>query len=249
VSLLYCPYSSKRGNLANFTWTAGSHTMPYNNAAIPPRREPTGSTQLPLSRVRKMIQIDQDINICSASGAFAITLATELFIQYLAEQGHNVVKSERKPRRNIQYRDLSNAVSRLDNLEFLVDVVPKTIPFKEVKEKKAPTNANINGDGSSMELGQTTLDHGQGQNSSLNGITNGASNGMNGSGSGMTSAGNGMVVAGPAAELLNEEEEAEDPNAQLVEEMQIRGANANATRVSIGSERVVDAREEDVEMH
>jgi DNA polymerase epsilon subunit 4 len=29
-----------------------------------------------------------------------------MFIQYLAEQGHNVVKSEKKPRRNIQYRDL-----------------------------------------------------------------------------------------------------------------------------------------------
>jgi len=30
----------------------------------------------------------------------------EMFIQFMAEQGHNVVKSERKPRRNIQYRDL-----------------------------------------------------------------------------------------------------------------------------------------------
>lgn len=30
----------------------------------------------------------------------------EMFIQYLAEQGHNVVKSERKPRKTIQYKDL-----------------------------------------------------------------------------------------------------------------------------------------------
>lgn len=30
----------------------------------------------------------------------------EMFIQYMAEQGYNVVKSEKKPRRNIQYRDL-----------------------------------------------------------------------------------------------------------------------------------------------
>ena len=30
----------------------------------------------------------------------------ELFIQYLTEQGHNVVKSERKPRKLIQYKDL-----------------------------------------------------------------------------------------------------------------------------------------------
>ena len=59
--------------------------------------------------------------MCSNNAAFVITLATvsqiskpfllsnnakEMFIQYLAEQGHNVVKSEKKPRRNIQYRDL-----------------------------------------------------------------------------------------------------------------------------------------------
>ena len=30
----------------------------------------------------------------------------EMFVRYLAEQAHNVVKSERKPRRNIQYKDL-----------------------------------------------------------------------------------------------------------------------------------------------
>lgn len=30
----------------------------------------------------------------------------EMFVRYLAEQAHNVVKSERKPRKNIQYKDL-----------------------------------------------------------------------------------------------------------------------------------------------
>lgn len=29
-----------------------------------------------------------------------------MFIRYLSEQALNVVKSERKPRRNIQYKDL-----------------------------------------------------------------------------------------------------------------------------------------------
>jgi hypothetical protein len=75
-----------------------------------------------VSRVKKIIGQDTDINMCSNNAAFVITLATvclilpailavtyakqEMFIQYMAEQGHNVVKSERKPRRNIQYRDL-----------------------------------------------------------------------------------------------------------------------------------------------
>ncbi|TVY47664.1 DNA polymerase epsilon subunit C [Lachnellula occidentalis] len=139
--------------------------MPYNTNAIPPRREPSGSTQLPLSRVRKMIMQDQDIAVCANSAAFVLTLATELFIQYMAEQGHNVVKSEKKPRRNIQYRDLSKAVAQLDNLQFLEDIVPRTVPFKEIKAKKTsaarPSHPVANGEGSgsaSVEAGQTTLD-------------------------------------------------------------------------------------------
>jgi hypothetical protein len=75
-----------------------------------------------VARVKKIIAQDSDIAMCSNNAAFVITLATvsktyflavslpdgaqEMFIQYLAEQGHNVVKSEKKPRRNIQYRDL-----------------------------------------------------------------------------------------------------------------------------------------------
>ncbi|CCU75885.1 hypothetical protein BGHDH14_bgh05271 [Blumeria hordei DH14] len=148
--------------------------MPVNNAAIPPSEEPTGTTQLPFSRVKRIIAADSEIQIMSNVGAFVITLATvltcpsillmlllhhlcsvqEMFIQHLAEQAHLVVKSERKPRRTIQYKDLglapfitvkalhsnlrpATAVSNHDNLEFLVDIVPKTIPYKQIKAKKA----------------------------------------------------------------------------------------------------------------
>ncbi|KAL8950624.1 MAG: hypothetical protein Q9222_003355 [Ikaeria aurantiellina] len=128
--------------------------MPYNNAAIPPSEEITGSASLPLARVKRILALDEDIHQCSNSGAFVITVATEMFIRYLAEQAMNVVKSERKPRRNIQYKDLASAVARIDNLEFLADVIPKTTTFREIKEKKARTvRANP-----SLAVGQTTLD-------------------------------------------------------------------------------------------
>lgn len=135
-----------------------------------------------------------------------------MFIQYMAEQGHNVVKSERKPRRNIQYRDLcksltlfwhptyislANAVARLDNLEFLVDIVPRTIPYKQVKEKKAPVGPILNGEGS-METGQTTLN-----------VKGAATNGTNEY---------GHDGNGDDADDLG----ANDPSAQL--RMEIRGA-------------------------
>ncbi|KAH0141665.1 histone-fold-containing protein, partial [Aureobasidium melanogenum] len=108
----------------------------------------TGTVSLPLARVKKIIHADDDINNCSNNAAFAITAATELFLQYLVEQTQNVVKAEKKPRRNIQYKDVASAVARVDNLEFLADVVPKTVSYKEHKAKKQREE---------KEAGQTTL--------------------------------------------------------------------------------------------
>ncbi|CAO2655037.1 Nn.00g117700.m01.CDS01 [Neocucurbitaria sp. VM-36] len=109
--------------------------MPYNNTPIAPSKEVTGHVSLPLARVQKIIQADPERINTSKNAAFAIALATEMFIQHLATTTHNVVKAERKPRRNIQYRDVSSAVSKTDNLEFLVDVVPKTTTYKDFKKR------------------------------------------------------------------------------------------------------------------
>ncbi|KAI0159153.1 histone-fold-containing protein [Pestalotiopsis sp. NC0098] len=120
--------------------------MPYNTSAIPPRKDVTGQTQLPLSRVKKIIAQDQDVGICSNNAAFAITVATELFIQHLAAKALDQAKAERKPRRNIQYKDIASAVHGHDNLEFLEDLVPKTVKFKDVKAAAAATRATLRGE-------------------------------------------------------------------------------------------------------
>lgn len=101
--------------------------------------------------------MDEDIVQCSNSAAFAISVATEIFIRYLTEQAYNVVKSERKPRRNIAYKDMATAVARIDNLEFLVDVIPKTTTYKQFKEKKARDEAEA---AAAAQPGQTTLQNG-----------------------------------------------------------------------------------------
>ncbi|KAK5136576.1 hypothetical protein LTR08_002590 [Meristemomyces frigidus] len=128
--------------------------MPYNNTPIMPSQEVTGTVSLPLARVKKIIHTDDDIGNCSNNAAFLITVATEMFLQHLVEQAYNIVKSERKPRRNLAYRDVASAVARVENLEFLTDVVPKTVPYKQVKQKQAKEGANGSGVGS----GQGTLD-------------------------------------------------------------------------------------------
>ncbi|KAF2709094.1 hypothetical protein K504DRAFT_433941 [Pleomassaria siparia CBS 279.74] len=137
--------------------------MPYNNTPITPTQEVTGQVALPLARVQKIINADQERLHTSKNAAFAIALATEMFIQHLATTTHNVVKTERKPRRNIQYRDVATAVAKTDNLEFLVDVVPKTTTYKEFKKKQADKEAAVSkGKAVNGSGGQTTLGGGSG---------------------------------------------------------------------------------------
>ena len=70
-----------------------------------------------MARVKKIIAADPDTGACSNNAAFAIAIASQLFVQHLVEQTHNVVKSERRARPNIQYKDVGklavlNAIRR-----------------------------------------------------------------------------------------------------------------------------------------
>ncbi|KAK0629676.1 histone-fold-containing protein [Bombardia bombarda] len=181
--------------------------MPYNTTAIPPRKEVTGQTQLPLTRVKKAIGLDPDIAICSNNAAFVITLATEMFIQHLTNEAQNMAKLERKPRRNIQYKDMANAVRTQDNLEFLEDVIPRTATYKEIKGQAAATRAKLKGEKTAAAAGEGP----EGNESQRKMLPNGGG----GSGKKQKSIINGFSRA---RAVLSEE----DPNAQL--EMEMRQA-------------------------
>ena len=146
-----------------------------------------------------------------------------MFIQHLASEAQNMAKAERKPRRNIQYKDLASAVMHHDNLEFLEDVIPKTAPYKQVKAQAAATRAALtgektaSGDGGAAGAGGASdgrddpagiLPNGK-KHKSLNGTAS-ASGGVNGFGGASTGG-----AASRARILLSEE----DPNAQLEMEM------------------------------
>lgn len=59
-----------------------------------------------MARIKKIVNVDDDVNNCSNNAAYIITIATEMFIQYLTEEGYKMVKSEKRPRKNLQYADL-----------------------------------------------------------------------------------------------------------------------------------------------
>lgn len=82
------------------------------------------------------------------------TTLQEEFIRYLADRAHDVSKSGKKARHTVTYNDAAEAVNRVDQLQFLEDLVPKTTTHGEHKAKMAAKGKKIPG----MEKGQSTLD-------------------------------------------------------------------------------------------
>lgn len=72
-----------------------------------------------------------------------------------------MLKLERKPRRQVAYKDVATTVAKHDNLEFLTDVVPRTVTYKVFKGRKVAAKARDGGVGGSTLAvrgkGQTTL--------------------------------------------------------------------------------------------
>ncbi|KAF2816446.1 uncharacterized protein BDZ99DRAFT_458318 [Mytilinidion resinicola] len=197
--------------------------MPYNNTPIAPPRETLGTVSLPLARVKKIISADEEVGSCSNNGAFVIALATEMFIQYLAEQTHTVVKTERKPRRNIQYRDVASAVARVDNLDFLADVVPKTMPYKKFKEQKAAKAAAEEAE-ASMLNGESSAAGSKTPVNGTNGTADSSSDARNGHEKGDDDEGDSDVMEVDRPEPSNPRG---DDEAAVQLEMEMRGPKVN----------------------
>ncbi|KAK3815425.1 MAG: histone-fold-containing protein [Benniella sp.] len=93
-----------------------------------------GVSQLPVARVKRIIKEDKDVQIVSNEAVFLISIATEIFLEGFTAKAFNLAKLEK--RKTVLYKDLATAVTQYDSLEFLQDVVPKTLPLKDALEKQ-----------------------------------------------------------------------------------------------------------------
>ncbi|KAI5809335.1 hypothetical protein BZA77DRAFT_328835 [Pyronema omphalodes] len=117
----------------------------------------TGTSILPRSRIMKIIKTDEDIYQCNKQATHLVQVATEMFIQYLSEQGVRSLAAERKQRKTVQYKDFANAVARIDNLEFLSDVIPQQLAAqKQTTEKETKAGKSKKKDSATIG-GQKTL--------------------------------------------------------------------------------------------
>ncbi|GIY67992.1 hypothetical protein CDAR_28081 [Caerostris darwini] len=88
------------------------------------------SQELPLARIKKIMKLDEDVKMISAEAPVLFAKAAELFITELSLRAW--VHTEDNKRRTLQRNDIAMAITKFDQFDFLIDIVPR----EELKPQK-----------------------------------------------------------------------------------------------------------------
>lgn len=78
---------------------------------------------LPLARIKKIMKLDEDVKMISAEAPLLFAKAAEIFIQELTLRAW--IHTEDNKRRTLQRNDIAMAISKYDQFDFLIDIVPR----------------------------------------------------------------------------------------------------------------------------
>lgn len=98
---------------------------------------------LPLARIKKIMKLDEDVKMISAEAPVLFAKAAEIFIHELTLRAW--IHTEDNKRRTLQRNDIAMAITKYDQFDFLIDIVPRD----EVK----PTMSQIKTDSSTVRTG------------------------------------------------------------------------------------------------
>jgi len=86
---------------------------------------------LPLARVKKIMKLDDEVKMISAEAPCLFAKAAEIFISELTLRAW--IHTEDNKRRTLQRNDIAMAISKFDQFDFLIDIVPRD----DLKPQKA----------------------------------------------------------------------------------------------------------------
>ncbi|VDM49291.1 unnamed protein product [Toxocara canis] len=88
-------------------------------------REANRHQELPLARIKKIMKLDDDVKhqMISAEAPVLLAKAAEIFIEELTLRSW--MHTEESKRKTLQKSDISQAVSRYEQFDFLIDIVPR----------------------------------------------------------------------------------------------------------------------------
>ncbi|WVQ75594.1 hypothetical protein IAR50_005222 [Cryptococcus sp. DSM 104548] len=93
-----------------------------------------GTTMFPISKVKKIVKADREVDIMSSEAVFMCAIAAEYFIKHFMEEGYTKARLEK--RKIINYKDMANVVARNEEFDFLKDVIPIPITMSEALERR-----------------------------------------------------------------------------------------------------------------
>ncbi|XP_072017544.1 nuclear transcription factor Y subunit gamma-like [Amphiura filiformis] len=88
--------------------------------------------ELPLARIKKIMKLDEDVKMISAEAPVLFSKAAEIFIGELSLRAW--LHTEENKRRTLQRNDIAMAITKYDQFDFLIDIVPRD----ELKPQKRP---------------------------------------------------------------------------------------------------------------
>ncbi|XKL64563.1 hypothetical protein PGB90_004649 [Kerria lacca] len=94
---------------------------------------------LPLARIKKIMKLDEDVKMISAEAPMLFAKAAELFIMELTLRAW--VHTEDNKRRTLQRSDIAMAITKYDQFDFLIDIVPREEAKIGINRTSHDTNA------------------------------------------------------------------------------------------------------------
>jgi len=91
--------------------------------------------ELPLARIKKIMKLDEDVKMISAEAPALFAKAAEYFISELTLRAW--IHAEENKRRTLQRNDIAVAITKYDQFDFLIDIVPR----EEIRPVKRPEDS------------------------------------------------------------------------------------------------------------
>ncbi|KAJ7062752.1 histone-fold-containing protein [Mycena amicta] len=101
---------------------------------------------LPLARIKKVMKSDPDVKMIAADAPVLFCKACEIFIAEITARAFIIADSNK--RRTLSRADIAKALTKSDQFDFLIDIVPRGEPFSGREGGNGGAGAGPSGSGS-----------------------------------------------------------------------------------------------------
>ncbi|XP_063869974.1 nuclear transcription factor Y subunit gamma-like isoform X3 [Scylla paramamosain] len=107
--------------------------------------------ELPLARIKRIMKLDDEVKMISAEAPVLFSKAAEIFITELTLRAW--IHTEDNKRRTLQRNDIAMAITKYDQFDFLIDIVPRD-ELKPTKSRDDGNRAGVPADQHYFQIAQ-----------------------------------------------------------------------------------------------